>query len=345
VVDASGNAYVTGWAYSYSNDHPRFQSLNALQPGPAGGVDAILVKLDSQGRVVFSTYLGGSGNDYGRDITLDSSGNIYITGTTTSDDFPIRSSYQNQRVQGGALGTDVFVTKVDPSGSVILYSTYLGGDDDDSVASIAVDRGSSIYLSGSTRSSSFAGRPVHPKSNWSGYAVKFSPSGAALAYSRVWSDMGQDHRVMRAALDGSGNMYIAESGFVRKLNASGNAFDYLKSIPADVSSVAVDSQGSAYATGSSPNTGPSGVYVVKIPQDGGAFVFTTSLNGTTRNPGDPETSTGSTVGTAIAVTSGGAVYIGGYSESFNFPTTNGSKRSPSTPASTQDAILFVIQPN
>jgi hypothetical protein len=354
-VDASGNAYVTGWAYSYPDGHPRFPTLNALQPEPGGGVDAVLVKLDPQGQVVFSTYLGGSGDDYGRDITVDSSGYIYVAGTTSSEDFPIRNPYQALRVPGGASGSDVFVTKINSSGSAILYSTYLGGTDDDSVASIAVDGGGGIYLAGSTRSPAFANRTIVPGSNptglnWSGYAVKFNPAGNALVYSFVWSDVGEDHLVVHAALDAAGNLYIAESGFVRKLNASGNAFVYLKNIPAGVSSVTVDSQGNAYATGTSPAQESSrsrghDMYVAKIRQDGGGFSFETSLHGTSRNPGDPDADAQSTVGTAIAVTGSGAVYIGGYSESLNFPTTNGSTRSRWTPASSQDAILFVIQPD
>src|SRR5262245_24398921 len=356
-VDASGNAYVTGWAYSYPSDHPQFPTLNALQPGPAGGVDAVLVKLDPQGQVVFSTYLGGSGNDYGRDITLDSAGNIYVVGTTSSNDFPIRNPFQALRVPGGASDSDVFVTKINPSGSAILYSTYLGGDDDDSVASIAVDAADCIYLAGSTRSSSFGGRTIVRGSsplglNWNGYAVKFDPAGTSLEYSFVWSDPRKDHLVKHAALDNAGNLYIAESGAVRKLNASGKALVYMKDIPARVSSVAIDSHGNAYAAGStsmdaqnSSNPGNSRAYVAKIPPDGSDFAFVTALNGTIRTPSDPDDGAGSTVATAIAVAPSGAVYLGGYSESFNFPTTNGSTRSRSTPASTQDAILFIIQPD
>ena len=200
VVDAFGNAYVTGWAYSYPQGHPRFPSQNALQPEPAGGVDAVIVKLDPQGKVVFSTYLGGSGNDYGRDVALDSSGNIYVTGTTSSPDFPTRSPFQAQRTAGGRSGNDVFLTEIDAAGSRILYSTYLGGNDDDAVASIALDSSGNIYLAGSTRSSSFTGHNVVQKSSagcadfidkgpgrpspcWNGYAVKFNPNGSSLIYS------------------------------------------------------------------------------------------------------------------------------------------------------------------
>src|SRR5262249_37119846 len=162
----------------------------------------------------------------GRDIALDLAGNIYVTGTTSSNDFPVRNPFQTLRVPGGSSDSDVFVTKINPSGSAILYSTYLGGDDDDLVASIAVDAAGSIYLARSTKSSAFAGRNIVRGSsplglNWNGYAVKFNPDGASLDYSFVWSDVREDHLVQHAALDSTGNLYIAESGLVRKLNASG----------------------------------------------------------------------------------------------------------------------------
>jgi hypothetical protein len=153
----------------------------------------------------------------------------------------------------------------------------------------------------------------------------------------------EDHLVKHAALDRAGNLYIAESGFVRKLNASGKAFVYMKNILAGVSSVAVDPQGNAYAVGRTSDPGNNRAYVAKIAPDGSAFAFETSLNGTIRNPRDSDDGAGSTVGTAIAVAPSGALYVGGYSESLNFPTTNGSTRSRTTPASTQDAILFIIQ--
>jgi hypothetical protein len=342
-VDDSGNAYVTGWAYSYPSGHPRFPTLNALQSAPAGGVDAVVVKLSPQGQVVFSTYLGGSGDDQGRAIALDSAGNIYIAGTTTSNDFPILNPYQALRIPGGASGTDLFITKLDPSGSTILYSTYLGGNDDDTVTSIAVDS-SGIYLAGSTKSSSFAGRPNLPGVNWSGYAVKFNAAGNALVYTLVWSDPHQDHIVVKAALHSSGMLYIGERGQLRKLNAPGTAFLFSRSTTASLSSIALDSQGNLYATGRTTSSGGASAFVTKIPVDGGPSVYAVSLNGTIRNLGDASVA-GSSAGTAIAVSPAGAVYVGGFSESFNFPTTNGSTRSRWTAASSQDAIFFVVNPD
>jgi hypothetical protein len=365
-VDASGNAYVTGWAYSYPAGHPRFPTVNALQPEAAGGVDAVVVKLNPQGEVVFATYLGGSGDDYGRDITLDASGNIYVTGTTTSDDFPTRSPYLAQHVPGGNSNTDVFVTKINAAGSVILYSTYFGGNDDDSVAAVAVDASGSIYLAGSTKSppstrrtnllpasvtcSDSASSPTM-SACWNGYAVKFNPSGSDLVYSFGWSDPHKNHFVVDAALDGSGSLYIAESGSVRKLNSDGDGLVYSTDIPAGVAAVAVDQNGNAYTNGSTiaadsqKPSAPVKVHVVKLSPDGKRFAFAVELNGTVRDSGHTGSEAGASAGTAIAVTPSGVIYAGGYSESLDFPTTDRSTRSQLTLASTQDAILFVIQPN
>src|SRR4029077_11645538 len=113
-------------------------------------------------------------------------GNIYITGVTSSDNLPVRNPYQVRRSSAGPSGMDAFVVKLNPSGSVILYSTYLGGDDDETVGSIAVDSDGDIYIVGSSKSSSIAGNSKRPGSNWNGYAVKFNPTGASLAYSLSW---------------------------------------------------------------------------------------------------------------------------------------------------------------
>jgi hypothetical protein len=316
-------------------------------------VDAVIVKLSPQGEVVFSTYLGGSGNDYGRDIAVDAFGNIYVTGTTSSDDFPTRSPYQAERVPGGEEGADVFVTKITAAGSAILYSTFLGGNDDDSASFIAIDTSGSIYVAGSTKSSSFGGREF-PGLNrgctvtvgtatqrpcWNGYVVKFNPDGTDLVFSFAWSDVQQDHLVVDAALDGGGNVYVAEAGLVRKLNSNGNGFVYSRGIPAQVSALTADRQGNVYATAFSVED----LQVLKVSPDGDV-TLTTSLSGTLKESANPDSGAGLSVGTAIAVSSSGSVYVGGYSESMNFPTTNGSTRSVWTRASSQDAIFFVIQP-
>src|SRR5262249_34134866 len=124
----------------------------------------------------------------------------------------------------------------------------------------------------------------------------------------------------------------------------GTAFLFSKSTTATLSSIALDSQGNLYATAQMTSSGAASVFVAKIPANGGQFVYAITLNGTTRNPGDASVA-GSSQATAIAVPPAGAAYIGGFSESFNFPTTNGSTRSRWTAASSQDAIFFVVNPD
>ena len=134
-VDNSGSAYVTG--YTTSTDFP---TMNPLQPAKAGGdTDAFVAKLSPEGSaLIYSTYLGGSRNDYGWGIAVDSLGNAYITGNTTSTDFPTMNPLQPAEADGGVYG-DAFVAKLNPTGSALVYSTYLGGGGNDTGSGIAVD--------------------------------------------------------------------------------------------------------------------------------------------------------------------------------------------------------------
>lgn len=162
----------------------------------------------------------------------------------------------------------------------------------------------------------------------------------------MWSDEHQDHIVTGAALDRSGSLYVTERGAVRKLNTIGDAFAYSKNVSAVIYAVAVDLQGNAYLTGcTNLRSFCKDLYVSKVSPGTGELVYTTSLNGTVREPGDRSSSSGASSGSAITVTATGAIYVGGYSESYDFPTTNRSVRSRSTATSTQDAILFVLEPD
>lgn len=120
-VDSAGNAYFTG--STNSTDFPANQ--DALQPMHGGGGDVYISKLNADGSaLVYSTYLGGSGNESGRAIALDSGGNVYLTGETDSANFPTQAAVQTMR--GG--GTDVFAVKLNSAGNALVYSTYLGGE-------------------------------------------------------------------------------------------------------------------------------------------------------------------------------------------------------------------------
>lgn len=157
-VDRSGNAYITGGTFSTD-----FPVVNGLIEKAPGGSDAYLAKLDASGStLLYSTFLGGAAGDYGRSIALDSSGNIYVAGDTGSTDLPLTSPVQS--ILGGGLKNttsnfppagDAFVMKLNPSGSRLLFSTYLGGSDFDIIGGIAVDPSGNIYIGGATKSPDF----------------------------------------------------------------------------------------------------------------------------------------------------------------------------------------------
>ncbi|PYN67321.1 MAG: hypothetical protein DMD93_14815 [Candidatus Rokuibacteriota bacterium] len=189
-LDAAGNAYVTG--RTDSSDFPT--SPGAYQTTFSGVLsvygDAFVVKLDPTGSaLIYSTYLGGSGEDGGAGIALDSSGNAYVVGATSSTDFPTTPGAFQTTFGGGEA--DVFVTKVNPLGSALVYSTYLGGSDHDEGFGIAVDGlpSPNAYLTGAARSTDFPVIPGAIQPAFAGgtgfdvFVTKLDPTGSALIYS------------------------------------------------------------------------------------------------------------------------------------------------------------------
>src|SRR5207253_2706350 len=127
-------------------------TMNPLQPANAGSFDAFVAKLNPLGSaLVYSTYFGGSGDDFASGIAVDSSGDAYITGYTFSTNFPTMNPLQ----PANAGGVDAFVAKLNPTGSALVYSTYLGGGGDDHSYGIAVDASGNAYLTGFTSSTNF----------------------------------------------------------------------------------------------------------------------------------------------------------------------------------------------
>lgn len=150
-ADAIGNAYVTG--YTRSNNFP----ISKKEPAPFRGTpygkdDAFVTKIDSAGfQLVYSTYLGGTGDDYGRGIVVDGNGLAYVVGYTSSDNFPVTRAMQKHF--GGLF--DTFVTKLDSNGSHLIYSGYFGGNDQDYGSGIALDSDGDVYIVGTTLNATF----------------------------------------------------------------------------------------------------------------------------------------------------------------------------------------------
>jgi hypothetical protein len=217
-VDSSGNAYVTGATSSSS-----FVTIAPFQPtcGTAancnGGLsDAFVtvIKPDGSG-YVYSTFLGGSGSDVGIGIAVDSSGSAYVTGSTTSADFPLKSALQG--TFGGGTN-DAFVTKFNSTGSALAYSTYLGGSGDDLAKGIAVDGGGNAYITGQTNSDNFKTvTPTQPtrKGGYDAFVSEFNAAGSQLTFSTYLGGTGDEDssgNFGAIAVDSGGaNIYVTGS--------------------------------------------------------------------------------------------------------------------------------------
>ena len=218
-VDAQGNAYVSGRTASAD-----FPIRNGLQQTYGGGqFDAQVIKLNPQGTVVFSTFLGGSGADTGGKTAVDASGNVYLTGTTNSTDFPLVHALQSSFGGGmcaspSRLCYDAFVAKIAIDGATLLYSTYLGGSNEengiDGMGAIGVDSLGFIYVGGRTASTNFpvvnALQSTYGGGPFDNFAAKLSPDGSALFYSTFLGGNGDDG-VYDMKVPSPGNLYV--SGF------------------------------------------------------------------------------------------------------------------------------------
>ncbi len=340
-IDFSGCAYVTGKTYSAN-----FPVQGAIQSSNAGITDVFITKLNTDGSaLVYSTYLGGAGSDDGRGIAVDSTGCAYVTGSTSSLNFPTQGAFQSSK----AGSSDVFVTKLNTDGSALVYSTYLGGTSSDYGSGIAVDSSGCAYVTGSTSSSNFPTQgAIQPSysGNYDAFVTKLNTDGSALVYSTYLGGTSYDDGY-GIAVDSSGCAYVtgdtssedfptegaiqpSYSGnydaFVTKLNTDGSALvysTYLGGTSVDYGyGIAVDPSGCAYVTGNtnsedfptqgaiqSSNAGSSDVFITKLNTDGSALVYSTYLGGASHD-----------YGRGIAVDSSGCAYVTGYTYSENFPT-------------------------
>ncbi len=357
-VDAAGNAYVTG--FTESANFPT--TAGAVQPaagGVAAGVgDAFVAKLSADGSaLLYSTYLGGSGNDSALGIAVDPTGNAYVTGATLSTDFPTTAGAFQVVISGGGVGVvNAFVTKLSSTGSALDYSTYLGGD---AVGrAIAVDNTGSAYVTGFTTggfpTTVGAFQETHPGGT-DAFVTKVNPTGSALMYSTylggsgIFGDGGES-----IAVDSAGNAYVTgftrsvdfpvtvgafqvtkhgqpgeADAFVTKVNQMGAALvysTYLGGTFADGGSgIAVDTAGNAYVTGSTvssdfpttPGTlqpaagGASNAFVTKLSADGSALLYSTYLGGS-----------GDDSGSRVTVDAAGNAHVIGATNSVDFPTAS-----------------------
>jgi beta-propeller repeat-containing protein/centrosomal CEP192-like protein len=306
-VDGSGNVYVAG--YTSSTNFP----LAALGSLAANAYHVFVAKVNSTGTsLIYADYIGGNGDDYGVALALDSSNNVYVTGSTSSSNFPALNAYQAQQ-PGPYSG---FLTKVSASGSSLAYSTYLGGNTFDQPAGIAIDSLGEAVVAGSTTSPNFPMANAYQLTASAnqggvfgtyGFLTKFSASGSSLAYSTYFA--GNDVVIQNC---GSSNCYPSPYSAIN--------------------AVAVDASGNAYVGGSTntnnlPTT--SGVYQASNGTQQDADIgFVSKFSGAGGldystyfypSSGNPVTISG------IAVDGSGSAYITGSADSdgtFPVTTTN-----------------------
>ena len=316
-VDSTGSAYITG--YTASANFPivagSFQTSCGGGSCAAPNYDAFITKFNSTGTaLIYSTYLGGSSQDYGYGIAVDGSGDAYIVGTTFSDNFPTTpSAYQPtckpvlKNVEHpianaqNCVDGDVFVTELDPSGAALIYSTYIGGSVTNQGNAIAIDSGGNAYITGYTKSSDY---PVTTgvfqskcascsKALVDTVVTKVNAGGATLGYSTFLGGNNADVGYA-IALDSSDNAYVTGYTYSTNFPTSKGAFQTTLG-------------------------GPTSAFVSKINSTATTLTYSSYLNGTATG-----TSACAVCGSAIAVDSDGDAYVAGLTWETNFPTTAGS---------------------
>ena len=291
-VDGQGNAVVVG--ATNSNDFP---TVSAAQSQSGGGFDGFVVRLSSDGRIVYSTYLGGDGEDRANLSSTDSQGNVLVSGRTASANFPTRNALQ--RTHGGG-GFDAFLAKLDPAGK-IAFSTYLGGSGADSGGATAVDGLGNIYFTGTTNSTDFplvralqtrtgGGTCASPpRPCYDAFVAKFTSDGSSLIFSTYLGGNGEENTI-----DARGAIGVDAAGFAYVVGYT-SARDFPSVNPLQ----------------QTYGGGPFDSFITEFSPDGSVLIYSTILGGS----GDEEPY-------EIKVDPAGAVYVGGYTTSTDLPTSN-----------------------
>ncbi|MFX0092330.1 MAG: SBBP repeat-containing protein [Candidatus Hodarchaeota archaeon] len=280
-IDASGNIVVAG-----STTSRDFPMLNAYQENHAGGeYDVFIAKFSPDGQsLLFATYFGGSGEDHGWDVAVDTTGNIVVTGYTDSTDLPTMNAYQENN--NGSW--DAFIFKLSADGQSLLFTTYFGGSDNDWGHGLGIDHADSIVIAGMTTSSDF---PTlndiqgDRRGSVDAFVARFSADGQSLIFATYLGGNGEEEEY-GVAFDAMGNVVVTglttSSNFPRV-----NAYQ--------------QNYGGGFRD----------VFVTKLSADGQSLIFSTFLGGL-----------GEECGLAVGVDSMGNVVVTGMTRSTNFPTVN-----------------------
>ena len=341
-ASANGNVYVAG--YTESSDFPVNVGYSL---DLAGSLDIFVTKFAVSGKdLIYSTYIGGKGKDIALGIALNG-GRAYLTGYTTSSDFPVKNAYDGKI--GGTW--DAFVIRLGAGGTDLEYSTFLGGKTMDEGTDIAVDAQGSAYVTGDTNSSDF---PLltpldSTRAGQEAFVAKLAPNGRSLAYSTFLGGGGDDWGY-GIALNGQGAAFVTgyttssnfpvKNAYDKSYNGKGDAFvarisqtgksltysTYLGGASQDVGSgIALSGAGAAFVTGQTASSnfpiksaydktlGGKDAFVTKLAADGKSLGYSTFLGGAKEDGG-----------AGIAVSTDGTASLTGYTMSSDFPCHAGT---------------------
>jgi hypothetical protein len=344
-VDANGNIYFAG-----CTDSTVSPIVKALQSIDKGSNEAFVGKVGPDGKLLYATYLGGTGSDCATGIAVDSGGAAIVTGWTSSRDFPIASAYQPS-LRGGR---DAFVARLSAQGDRLLFSTYFGGLMDDMAYGVAVDGSGNAYITGQTYSLDFPVRnALQPRlaGGTDAFLAEFTATGN-LVYSTFYGGSFDDSaKAVTVSADGVASIAGAtqsldlptvgaiqnrngggQDAFVAQFGKLGANIRYATYLggsggsvgaPEFATSIALDYTGAAYVTGvtSSPNfptvralfpspRGGTDAFVAKLSPSGSQLVYSTYLGGASID-----------MANGIAVDAAGNAYVAGTTWSQDFPAT------------------------
>jgi hypothetical protein len=361
-VDNYGNAYITG--YTQSANYPTTAGAydETYNGGSNFGGDGFITKLDASGStLVYSTFIGGTSNDYGNSIAIDANDDAYITGYSKSINYPTTPGVYDDSLNGTGAFTDLIITKINATGTALIYSTFIGGKNDEVGNSIAVDTAGNAYVTGFTASADYPTTVAGYDNDFNGgfkdaFVVKMNAGATAMVYSTFLGgnsfDVGTSIK-----LDGKGNALLAGytgstdfptsagtfdstanggwDAFIARMNWEGSLLTfstYLGGGDDDLGySISLDDKGNPAIAGStaSPNF-PVTTSALDASYNGGTtfgndgFLSILNLNGNTMTYSTYLGGADEDYCTAIALDAIGTVYYAGNTFSTDFPTSGGS---------------------
>ena len=302
VLDEAGNVYVTGW--TQSSDFPT--TPGAYDEDYNDGFDIFVSKLDSDlTSLLASTFIGGGDDegslaDYNICIALDGGGNVYVTGTTQSADYPTTPGAYDTSCNGGGYVSclDAFISKLDDSLTTLLASTFIGGSLNDIAASIRIDGNGYVYVAGYTLSADYPTTTGAYDESLNGTAsdafISKLDSNLTSLLASTFIGGSSSEACGAAILDGSGNVYVTGMTQAYNYPITPGAYD-------------------------NSHNGGADVYISKLDSDLTSLLASTFIGG-----GDGWYVAGDEYGTSIALDVIGNVYVTGWTDSLDYPTTSGA---------------------